>query len=541
MVSSVAMTATDTHRTIDALWRIESARLIAGLARLVRDVGLAEELAQDALVTALEQWPRSGIPDNPGAWLMATAKHRAIDHLRRERMLARKHEALGHELEMEQQSNGGRLEASADDEIGDDLLRLMFIACHPLLSTEARTALTLRLLAGLTTGEIARAFLVPEATIAQRIVRAKRTLSDAHVPFEIPRRGELAGRLSSVLEVIYLVFNEGYSATAGEDWMRPGLCEEALRIGRILAELAPREPEVHGLVALMEIQASRIRARTGANGGPVLLHEQHRALWDRLLIHRGLLALARGEALGEARGPYLLQAAIAACHARAATAADTDWVYITALYDELARLTPSPVVELNRAVAVAMAYGPAAGPRAHRPACGARLARVLSPAAERARGPARQTRPLRGGRRRVRACCDADAQQARESPAAGSCRRVQARRKLNLHRRDHAVHAVDRGTAWAAAAAFARGGPCGLRADARIHRGPEGARCPAGEQLVACRVGAARHARRQAQRDRWSVHRIQGTDRRFLPARLRDPRAGARLRGGVSGRALGHD
>jgi RNA polymerase sigma factor (sigma-70 family) len=361
MVSSVAMTATDAHRTIDALWRIESARLIAGLARLVRDVGVAEELAQDALVTALEQWPRSGIPDNPGAWLMATAKHRAIDHLRRERMLARKHEALGHELQMEQQTNGGKLEASADDEIGDDLLRLMFIACHPLLSTEARTALTLRLLAGLTTEEIARAFLVPEPTIAQRIVRAKRTLSDAHVPFEIPRRSELAARLSSVLEVIYLVFNEGYSATAGEDWMRPGLCEEAQRIGRILAELAPLEPEVHGLVALMEIQASRIRARLGPQGEPVLLMEQNRTLWDRLLIHRGLLALARGEALGEARGPYLLQAAIAACHARAATAADTDWVYITALYDELARLTPSPVVELNRAVAVAMAYGPAAG------------------------------------------------------------------------------------------------------------------------------------------------------------------------------------
>jgi RNA polymerase sigma factor (sigma-70 family) len=361
MVSSVAMTATDPHRTIDALWRIESARLIAGLARLVRDVGVAEELAQDALVTALEQWPRSGIPDNPGAWLMATAKHRAIDHLRRERMLARKHEVLGHELQMEQQTNGGKLEASADDEIGDDLLRLMFIACHPLLSTEARTALTLRLLAGLTTEEIARAFLVPEPTIAQRIVRAKRTLGDAHVPFEIPRRAELAARLSSVLEVIYLVFNEGYSATAGEDWMRPALCEEALRIGRILAELAPLEPEVHGLVALMEIQASRIRARLGPQGEPVLLMEQNRALWDRLLIHRGLLALARGEALGEARGSYLLQAAIAACHARAATAADTDWVYITALYDELARLTPSPVVELNRAVAVAMAYGPAAG------------------------------------------------------------------------------------------------------------------------------------------------------------------------------------
>jgi len=361
MVSSVAMTATDAHRTIDALWRIESARLIAGLARLVRDVGVAEELAQDALVTALEQWPRSGIPDNPGAWLMATAKHRAIDHLRRERMLARKHEVLGHELEMEQRTNGGKLEASADDEIGDDLLRLMFVACHPLLSTEARTALTLRLLAGLTTQEIARAFLVPEPTIAQRIVRAKRTLSDAHVPFEIPRRSELAARLSSVLEVIYLVFNEGYSATAGEDWMRPALCEEALRIGRILAELAPREPEVHGLVALMEIQASRIRARLGPQGEPVLLMEQNRALWDRLLIHRGLMALGRGEGLGEARGPYLLQAAIAACHARAATAADTDWVYITALYDELARLMPSPVVELNRAVAVAMAYGPAAG------------------------------------------------------------------------------------------------------------------------------------------------------------------------------------
>ena len=361
MVSSVAMTATDAHRTIDALWRIESARLIAGLARLVRDVGVAEELAQDALVTALEQWPRSGIPDNPGAWLMATAKHRAIDHLRRERMLARKHEVLGHELEMEQRTNGGKLEASADDEIGDDLLRLMFVACHPLLSTEARTALTLRLLAGLTTEEIARAFLVPEPTIAQRIVRAKRTLSDAHVPFEIPRRSELAARLSSVLEVIYLVFNEGYSATAGEDWMRPALCEEALRIGRILAELAPREPEVHGLVALMEIQASRIRARLGPQGEPVLLMEQNRALWDRLLIHRGLMALGRGEGLGEARGPYLLQAAIAACHARAATAADTDWVYITALYDELARLMPSPVVELNRAVAVAMAYGPAAG------------------------------------------------------------------------------------------------------------------------------------------------------------------------------------
>ena len=361
MVSSVAMQATDVHRTIDALWRIESARLIARLTRMVRDVGRAEELAQDALVTALEEWPRSGIPDNPGAWLMATAKHRAIDHLRRERMLNRKHEALGHELEMEQESYGGALEASADDEIGDDLLRLIFIACHPLLSTEARAALTLRLLGGLTTEEIARAFLVPEATIAQRIVRAKRTLSEAHIPFEIPRRRELPARLSSVLEVIYLVFNEGYSATAGADWVRPGLCEDALRIGRILAELAPTESEVHGLVALMELQASRLRARVTANGEPILLMDQNRMQWDRLLIHRGLLALARGEAQGETRGPYLLQAAIAAVHARAATAGDTDWVYITALYDELARRTPSPVIELNRAVAVAMAYGPAAG------------------------------------------------------------------------------------------------------------------------------------------------------------------------------------
>jgi RNA polymerase sigma factor (sigma-70 family) len=365
MVSSVVMTDTEAQRTarrtIDALWRIESPRLIAGLARLTRDVGLAEELAQDALVTALEQWPRSGVPDNPGAWLMATARHRAIDHLRRERMLARKHEALGHELEMAQQDDAGRLEAGAEDEIGDDLLRLMFAACHPLLSTEARAALTLRLLAGLTTEEIARAFLVPEATIAQRIVRAKRTLSEAQVPFEIPRAEELGKRLSSVLEVIYLVFNEGYAATRGEEWMRPALCEEALRLGRILAELAPHEPEVHGLAALMELQASRLRSRAGPDGEPVLLAEQNRAVWDRLLIHRGLLALARGEALTAARGPYLLQAAIAACHARAASASDTDWVQITALYDELARVRPSPVVELNRAVAVGMAYGPAAG------------------------------------------------------------------------------------------------------------------------------------------------------------------------------------
>jgi len=360
MVSSLAMRATETHRTIDAVWRIESARLIAALTRMLRDVGLAEELAQDALVTALEQWPRSGIPDNPGAWLMATAKHRAIDQLRRRRMLSRKHEALGYELEM-QQSDEGMLAARAEEAVPDDLLRLMFIACHPLLSTEARTALTLKLLAGLTTTEIARAFLVPEATIAQRIVRAKRTLAAARVPFETVPREQLGERLSSVMEVIYLVFNEGYSATGGDDWIRQAMCEEALRLGRMLAELAPLEPEVHGLVALMEIQASRLNARVADNGEPILLMQQNRALWDRTLIHRGLLALARGEALGQRRGPYLLQAAIAACHGRAATAAETDWVLITALYDELARLSPSPVVELNRAVAVSMAYGPAAG------------------------------------------------------------------------------------------------------------------------------------------------------------------------------------
>jgi RNA polymerase sigma factor (sigma-70 family) len=359
MMSSVPMKAADVQRTIDAVWRIESARLIAGLARLTRDVGLAEELAQDALVTALEQWPRSGVPDNPGGWLMATARNRGIDRLRRQHMLTRKHEALSAELEMAQRSDS--VEAAADDEIGDDLLRLIFTACHPLLPTEARTALTLRLLGGLTTAEIARAFLVPEPTVAQRIVRAKRALSEAAVPFEVPRGEELHRRLASVLEVIYLLFNEGYSATAGSDWMRPALCEEALRIGRILAALAPGESEVHGLVALMEIQASRIRARTRSNGEPVLLLEQNRALWDRVLIHRGLMALARGEALGERHGPYLLQAAIAACHARAAAPEETDWVSITALYDELVRLMPTPVVELNRAVAVSMAYGPAAG------------------------------------------------------------------------------------------------------------------------------------------------------------------------------------
>jgi RNA polymerase sigma-70 factor, ECF subfamily len=361
MLSSAAMQDADVARTIDAVWRIESAKLIAALARLTRDVGQAEELAQDALVTALEQWPRSGIPHKPAAWLMTTARNRAVDLLRRRRMLERKHETLSADARMAEEETHMSVEAAADDEIGDDLLRLIFIACHPLLATEARTALTLRLLGGLTTAEIARAFLVPEPTVAQRIVRAKRALAEAAVPFEIPRGEALRRRLGSVLEVIYLIFNEGYAATAGSDWMRPALCEEALRIGRILAELAPRESEVHGLVALMEIQASRIRARTGPHGEPVLLLEQNRAGWDRVLIHRGLIALARGEALGETRGPYLLQAAIAACHARALTPADTDWVYITALYDELVRLVPTPVVELNRAVAVSMAYGPAAG------------------------------------------------------------------------------------------------------------------------------------------------------------------------------------
>jgi RNA polymerase sigma factor (sigma-70 family) len=355
------VTATDTHRAIDAVWRIESAKLIAGLARIVRDVGLAEDLAQEALVAALERWPEAGVPDNPGAWLMATAKNRAIDALRRSKRLERKHEELGRELEAKQQVAVADLEAAVDDDIGDDLLRLMFISCHPVLSTEARVALTLRLLGGLTTEEIARAFLVPEPTVAQRIVRAKRTLTEAGVPFEVPRGEELAGRLSSVLGVVYLIFNEGYSATAGDDWMRPALCEEALRLGRILAELVPQEPEVHGLVALMEIQASRARARTSASGEPVLLLDQDRALWDHLLIGRGLAALERAEKLGGALGPYALQAAIAACHARARTAAETDWPRIAGLYDALVQLVPSPVVELNRAVAVAMAVGPAAG------------------------------------------------------------------------------------------------------------------------------------------------------------------------------------
>ncbi|HMI31451.1 MAG TPA: RNA polymerase sigma factor [Candidatus Limnocylindrales bacterium] len=352
---------TDAHRAIDAVWRIESPRLIAGLARIVRDVGLAEDLAQDALVAALERWPESGVPDNPGAWLMATAKNRAIDVLRRNKRLERTHEELGREIDTEQESAAPDLDAAIDDDIGDDLLRLVFTACHPVLSTEARVALTLRLLGGLTTEEIARAFLVPEATVAQRIVRAKRTLAEARVPFEVPRGEELAGRLSSVLEVIYLVFNEGYSATAGDDWLRPALCEDALRLGRILAELAPGEPEVHGLAALMEIQASRSSARVGPAGEPILLLAQDRARWDHVLVRRGLTALERAEKLGGARGPYALQAAIAACHARARTAAETDWVRIAALYDALVQLAPSPVVELNRAVAIGMAFGPAAG------------------------------------------------------------------------------------------------------------------------------------------------------------------------------------
>jgi RNA polymerase sigma factor (sigma-70 family) len=346
----------DAHRAIDAVWRIESARLIAGLVRIVRDVGLAEELAQDALVVALERWPASGIPDNPGAWLMATAKNRAIDRARRHKLALRKHEEMGHAAP---EAAAPDVEGAIDDDIEDDLLRLVFVACHPILATDARVALTLRLLGGLTTDEIARAFLVPEPTIAQRIVRAKRALGEAHVPFEVPRGPERATRIASVLEVIYLVFNEGYAATAGDDWMRPGLCEDAMRLGRVLVGLAPDEAEVHGLVALMEIQASRSRARTGPSGEPILLLDQDRALWDRLLIRRGLAALERAEALGG--GPYTLQAAIAACHARALTPQETDWNRIASLYDELARIDPSPIIELNRAVAVSRAFGPSAG------------------------------------------------------------------------------------------------------------------------------------------------------------------------------------
>ncbi|HSA55106.1 MAG TPA: RNA polymerase sigma factor [Gemmatimonadaceae bacterium] len=357
----MTVTASDAHRAIEAVWRIEAARVIAGIARIVRDVGAAEDLAQDALVAALEQWPASGVPSNPGAWLMATAKHRAIDFLRRNARVERKHEELVPELEARQEQAVPDLEVALDDPVGDDLLRLIFTCCHPVLSTEARVALTLRLLGGLTTPEIARAYLVPEPTVAQRIVRAKRTLSEAQVRFEVPRGAELTARLSSVLEVIYLVFNEGYSATAGDDWVRPALCEDALRLGRILAELSPEEPEVHGLVGLMEIQASRLRARIGPTGEPVLLLDQDRGKWDHLLIGRGLAALERAEALSRAPGPYVLQAAIAACHARARTAEETDWARIVALYDALGAIAPSPVVDLNRAVAVSMAFGPAAG------------------------------------------------------------------------------------------------------------------------------------------------------------------------------------
>jgi len=359
------MAATDTHHAIETVFRIEQARLIAGLARMLRDVGLAEELAQDALVSALEQWPKSGIPDKPGAWLMAAAKHRAIDRLRRRKLIERKHQELGREIEADGEGATPDLDAALDDDIGDDLLRLIFTACHPVLATEARLALTLRLVGGLKTDEIARAFLVPEPTVAQRIVRAKRTLADKRVPFEVPRGAELAERLASVLEVIYLVFNEGYSATAGDDWTRPQLCEEALRLGRILAELASAEPEVHGLVSLMEIQASRLAARTSASGEPILLLDQNRARWDQLLIRRGLAALARAEASAKAQGntlgPYALQAALAACHARARTPEETDWARIVGLYGALAEITPSPIVELNRAVALAMLFGPAAG------------------------------------------------------------------------------------------------------------------------------------------------------------------------------------
>ncbi|HEY8309641.1 MAG TPA: RNA polymerase sigma factor [Gemmatimonadaceae bacterium] len=359
------MTESATHRAIDAVWRIESAKLIAGLARIVRDVGVAEDLAQDALVAALEQWPESGVPDNPAAWLMATAKHRAIDALRRNALLERKHGEIGLELAeqtaLSARDAGAALDAAIDDDVGDDILRLIFVSCHPILAADARVALTLRLLGGLTTDEIARVYLVSEPTIAQRIVRAKRTLRDARIPFEIPRAEDRATRLASVLEVVYLIFNEGYSATAGNDWMRPALCEDALRLGRVIAELVPAEPEVHGLVALMEIQASRARARVGALGEPVLLLEQNRARWDQLLIRRGLASLERAEKMGGAAGPYALQASIAACHARALTASDTNWPRIAALYMALSQVTPSPIVELNRAVAVSMAFGAAAG------------------------------------------------------------------------------------------------------------------------------------------------------------------------------------
>jgi RNA polymerase sigma factor (sigma-70 family) len=392
---------TEPHRAIEAVWRIESARVIAGLARMVHDVGLAEELAQDALVAALEQWPASGVPNNPGAWLMATAKHRAIDLLRRRTRYERKPQELGRELEIQQASAEPDLDAAIDDHIGDDLLRLVFTACHPVLSTEARAALTLRLLGGLTTGEIARAFLASEPTVAQRIVRAKRTLAEKRVPFELPAPAELADRLSSVLEVIYLIFNEGYSATAGDDWMQPALCEDALRLGRILAGLMPQEPEVHGLLALMEIQASRTRARTGPAGAPILLPDQDRRLWDRLLIRRSLQALERAEALGGMLGPYTLQAAIAACHARALSPEDTDWERIAALSQVLAHISPSPVVELNRAVR-RDGLRPRRGPRGRRRADRGARPPGLPPAAGRTRRPPRQARSSRRGTAGVR-------------------------------------------------------------------------------------------------------------------------------------------
>jgi RNA polymerase sigma-70 factor, ECF subfamily len=360
-VWSGAMAAPEVRQAIDAIWRIESARLIAALARIVRDVGVAEELAQDALVSALEQWPRSGIPDKPGAWLMATGKHRAIDVLRRRQRTERTHAALGDGMEADDAMGPDTLDALLDDNVGDDLLRLVLTACHPVLSQDGRIALTLRLLGGLTTEEIGRGFLVSEATIAQRIVRAKRTLAEERIPFEVPRGPELAERVSSVLAVIYLVFNEGYSATSGEEWVRPALCEDALRLGRMFAELVPEEPEAHGLAALLEIQASRLAARRGPDGEPILLLEQNRARWDQLLIQRGLSSLARAGALGKAPGPYAVQAAIAACHARARKPEETDWARIASLYDTLSRLAGSPVVELNRAVAVSMASGPAAG------------------------------------------------------------------------------------------------------------------------------------------------------------------------------------
>ncbi|HEX4546535.1 MAG TPA: RNA polymerase sigma factor, partial [Candidatus Acidoferrum sp.] len=405
------MTAADTHSAIDAVWRIESARIIAGLTRILRDVGVAEELAQDALVAALEQWPDSGIPENPGAWLMATAKHRAIDFLRRTTLVDRKHEILGREM-AEREMVVPDLAAAMDDNIGDDLLRLVFIACHPVLSTEAQVALTLRLLGSLTTDEIARAYLVAEPTIAQRIVRAKRTLTGAHVPFEVPRGSAFTERLSSVLQVIYLIFNEGYSATAGDDWLRPALCEDALRLGRILAELVPNEAEVHGLVALMEIQASRAKARVGPSGEPILLLEQNRARWDRLLIRRGLAALHRAEQLGGLRGPYAIQAEIAACHARARTNEETDWVRIATLYEDLGNVAPSPVVELNRAVAVGMAFGPGAGlevvtPLESDPALRNYAAQRSRRSAQKTRADGGSSRGIRTGRVHYKKCAGA--------------------------------------------------------------------------------------------------------------------------------------